>query len=127
MKNKIIALYDHHCILCQKSKQWFMSLDWFHQIEWISLQKMEEENTLPFGITGKDLRRELHVLTKEQTLFVGFYAIRKIFLQFPLTYIVGLVLYLPFADKIGVPLYRIIAKNRYRFFRKKCKDGNCSL
>lgn len=101
-------------------------LDWLNRVEWISLQKYEQ---LQPGIVFEpvELRRALHIIDKHGTVLKGFYAVRKLFLLFPLTFFFGLLMYFPFAAIIGKPAYEWIAANRHKFLKKKCENGSCSL
>lgn len=121
-----MALYDELCSLCQKSKKTFSKIDYFNRIEWTSLQQFDVKNA-NFYSNRKELREQLHVITSRGKILKGFYAIRRIMIQCPVTALIGAVCYVPFVDWIGVKIYRWVARNRYRFFRKKCNDHNCSL
>lgn len=123
---KDLALYDESCSLCQRSKKWMMSLDWFNQVAWVSLQDYEQEsNCFPFN--KKDLRKELHLITSNGRVLKGFYAIRKMMLQCPLLVIPGVICYLPFVNLVGNRVYRWVAENRHILFRQSCDDEKCSF
>lgn len=119
---KMIALYDGKCSLCQKTKTTFQKLDWNQKIEWISLQEFEGKH-----FSAVELRRELHIILPNGTVLKGFDAVRKILLKSPPTLLVGLLLYIPFIPIIGRPIYRWIAKNRYKFLTDTCAEGSCSI
>jgi predicted DCC family thiol-disulfide oxidoreductase YuxK len=123
---KTMALYDNTCQLCQMTKKSFGKLDLLHRVEWISLQKYEKEHG-ELIFSSKELRRELHIITPSQEVLKGFYAVRRLLLLFPLTFVFGLLLHFPLASAAGVPVYRWIARNRHKLLRKKCKDGSCTL
>lgn len=124
MKN--VALYDETCSLCQLSKKKIMELDVLQRIEWVSLQTYEKTPNI-ISFNRKELRKEIHLITSKGKVLKGFYAMRNIMLQCPLLFIFGIICYVPFADVIGNPIYRWVAKNRHIFLRQSCKDGNCSL
>lgn len=107
------------------TKKSFQKLDLLHRVDWVSLQKYEQEYGEPQF--SRELRKELHIITPEKKVLKGFYAVRKLLLLFPLTFVPGLFMHLPFASAAGVPVYRLIARNRHKLLRKKCKDGSCSL
>ncbi|RHW40824.1 DUF393 domain-containing protein [Neobacillus notoginsengisoli] len=123
---KFVALYDGDCLLCQRSKVKSQKLDWLEKVNWLSLQEYEREGRKP-SFEAADLRRELHLLDDCGRVYKGFYAMRKLLLQFPLTIIPALLLYVPFASFIGAPVYRWIAKNRFKWMGKECSNGSCSL
>lgn len=122
MKMKMIALYDGKCSLCQRTKRTFQKLDWNQKIEWISLQEYEGSQ-----FSALELRRELHIILPNGNVLKGFDAVRKLLVKSPPTVLLGLLLYLPFIPLIGHPIYRWIAKNRYKFLKKTCTDGSCSI
>ncbi|WP_246860959.1 DUF393 domain-containing protein [Bacillus sp. REN3] len=126
MSRKTMALYDESCSLCQQTKRTMEKLDWFHRVEWISLQEHEKAGSGP-GFRAAALRRELHIIDQNGKVLKGFYAVRRLFLLFPLTFAAGLLMYLPLAPAVGNPFYKWIAANRYRFMRRKCENGSCSL
>lgn len=123
---KILSLYDEKCSLCQTSKKWFMKLDWLHKVSWVSLQEYEKEEH-PLFLNRSDLRKELHIILPSSHLLRGFYAIRRLLLCFPITFLVAFFLYLPLMPLIGNPIYKWIAKNRHKWLRSKCKGESCSL
>lgn len=58
---------------------------------------------------------EMEYYSPEGTRFGGFYAVRRIWIQMPLTFLPALLFYIPGAQLAGVPFYKWIAKNRHRF------------
>lgn len=123
---KYVALYDGNCVLCLKSKAKSQKLDWLNRVSWISLQQYELEGRRP-SFKAVDLRRELHLLDEQGRVFKGFYAMRKLLLQFPLTFLPALLLHLPFSGYLGNPFYRWVARNRFKWMGRECTDGSCSL
>lgn len=123
---KLIVLFDSSCILCQQTKKVLKKFDWLNQVNWISLQEYSHLNPV-HTFDPIELRRELHVVDHKGNVTKGFYAVRKLFLLFPLTFIPGLFMYIPYASLVGNPLYKWIAANRHKFLRKKCDNGSCTL
>jgi predicted DCC family thiol-disulfide oxidoreductase YuxK len=123
---KDIALYDAECTLCQKSKKYISSFDWFNTIQWVPLQEYVIQH-YKLSIDQKQLRKELHLLTHNRQILRGFYAVRRIMLRCPLLIPFGILAYLPFAGIIGRPLYRYIADRRKLFFKTECENGTCSI
>lgn len=123
---KSLVLYDQDCYLCKQSKKIMNVIDWFRVFKWESLQQYQDRKAL----TKHDreaLAGEIHLKKSDGTTLQGFYAVRYILLRCPITCWIGLLSYLPKADLIGKPIYRWIAKNRYRLFKNKCKDGTCRI
>ncbi|RID83299.1 DUF393 domain-containing protein [Mesobacillus zeae] len=121
-----MVLYDSGCSLCIRTKEMMKKLDWLDRVRWIPLEDYEQKPGA-LGFRPENLRKEIHVITDEEKVVKGFYAIRKLFLLFPPVFFIGALLYLPFVPAAGVPIYKIIAKNRHRFFRKKCTGNSCTL
>ncbi|WP_316571036.1 DUF393 domain-containing protein [Neobacillus sp. YIM B06451] len=123
---ELLALYDGNCVLCNKSKAKSEKLDWLGRVKWLSLQEYEKEGRKP-AFRAIDLRRELHVIDGNGRIYKGFFAVRKMLLQFPVTFLPALLLYLPFAVKAGIPIYNWIARNRFKWMGEMCEDGSCSI
>ncbi|WP_185762547.1 thiol-disulfide oxidoreductase DCC family protein [Bacillus methanolicus] len=122
---KTIALYDQTCSLCQETKRISNKLDWLGKVEWISLQEYEKEQSL-FVFRNEDLRKELHIITPSKKVYKGFYAVRRLLVLFPATFFFGILIHVPFIERIGNPLYLLVAKNRHKFLRKNCGNGSCT-
>ncbi|WP_182201744.1 thiol-disulfide oxidoreductase DCC family protein [Paraliobacillus salinarum] len=123
---KTLILYDENCYLCKQSKKIIKSIDWFRVFQWESLQYYQQRVTLSEE-DKKALEGEIHLQRPDGELLKGFYAIRYILLRCVLTSWLGLLAYLPYADRIGNPIYRFIARNRYRIFKNKCANGTCRI
>ncbi|MFB1051416.1 thiol-disulfide oxidoreductase DCC family protein [Paraliobacillus sp. JSM ZJ581] len=123
---KTLILYDQNCYLCKQSKKIIKWIDWFRVFKWESLQDYQKRVNLAEK-DKKALEGEIHVKRPDGKLLKGFYAVRYILLRCVLTSWLGLLAYLPYTDRIGNPLYRFIARNRYRFFKNKCKKGTCRI
>lgn len=126
MLMKMLALYDGQCSLCRETKKWCQKLDSRQKVEWISLQEYEKKKPHS-SLKASDLRREMHVILPDGRIVVGYWAVRKLMLAFPTTYLFGLLLHLPFVHLVGNPVYRLIARNRYKWKRKNCDNGSCTL
>nr|WP_034645502.1 DUF393 domain-containing protein [Bacillus methanolicus] len=123
---KTIALYDKTCLLCQETKRLFNKLDWLGKVEWIPLQEYEKKQSR-FAFRKEDLRKEIHIITPSNKIYKGFYAVRRLLVNFPATFLFGILIHVPFADRIGNPIYKWLAKNRHKFLRKNCDRGSCSI
>ncbi|MGD6944173.1 thiol-disulfide oxidoreductase DCC family protein [Cytobacillus gottheilii] len=123
---KMTVLYDGTCSLCKESRRLFEKLDWLDKINWFSLQEYEKTNG-ETGYNQKELRKEIHLFTGSGKVLKGFYAVRLIMLQCPPAFVPGLLMYFPLVPLIGKPIYKMVAKNRHKFFRRKCDDGSCAL
>ncbi|MCP3028309.1 DCC1-like thiol-disulfide oxidoreductase family protein [Halobacillus sp. A5] len=122
--NKPIILYDENCYLCRQTKLILQTFDWFNLFKWMAIQK---EDVSKFKININDLSKELHLITPSKKILKGYDSLRYAFIRTPLTFVVGAFMYMPGMRVIGEPLYRLIAKNRYRIFKNRCKNGSCSM
>ena len=123
---KNLILYDKYCYLCNQSKKIIKAIDWFRVFDWQSLQSYEK-TTILSDQKKRALEGEIHLIKSSGESLTGFYAIRHILLRCVLTFWLGALLYLPKADQIGNPIYRWVAKNRYRMFKNKCENGTCRI
>ncbi|MRH44791.1 DUF393 domain-containing protein [Aquibacillus halophilus] len=123
--NQATVLYDETCYLCQQSKKIIQLIDWLRVFEWQSLQTYSGNHILTDEQLS-EMEGEIHLITKKDSVLVGYFAVRYILLRCPITVIIGLLMYIPKSPKVGVPAYRWVAKNRYQLFKKKCK-GVCKI
>lgn len=111
---KDIVLYDQNCRFCKATKRVFERLDWMHVIDWRPLQE-----AVDIGFSQEELMREIHLITPDGSAKKGFFAIRRMLLRFPLTGLIGLIMYLPFLKPAGRFGYSVVADNRTCDIRKK--------
>lgn len=118
------VLYDGQCEICQACVAWLKTLD-------------REKQTLPLAITPEILStvdsrlrldeclRQLHVVTPDGEILVGWDAVASLALLLPSTWLVGVLgQRVPFRN-IGRLLYRFVARNRYSL--SKCRGGACRI
>jgi len=118
------VLYDGQCEICQACVAWLRILD-------------REDKTLPLPISPEILStvdsrlkldeclRQLHVVTPEGEILVGWDAVASLARLFRPTWIIGtLGQWFPFRS-IGRPLYGFVARNRYSL--SKCRGGACRI
>ncbi|WP_053218826.1 thiol-disulfide oxidoreductase DCC family protein [Virgibacillus senegalensis] len=126
MERKSIVLYDGDCYLCRQTKQVIGLLDWFGAFRWLSLQEYERRQT----VTSKQrqaIRGEIHIVQPDGKINKGYQAVRFMLIRCLVTAPLGVLMYLPKSEVLGDPLYRWVAKNRYRIFKNKCTNGVCKL
>ncbi len=118
------VLYDGQCEICQACVAWLRTLD-------------HEHKTLPLPISPEGLSRldsrlrldeclrQLHVITPDREIFVGWDAVACLARLFPSTWIIGRVgQWFPLRN-IGRLLYGLVATNRYSL--SKCRGGACRV
>jgi predicted DCC family thiol-disulfide oxidoreductase YuxK len=127
-QDRMTVLYDGHCGLCMKLKNFFERVDLEQRFEWVAFQQAELAHQ---RITDSQLRESLYLLVGEQQ-YCGFAALRMLTLYNPLTYFAlmfalrtpdvlhqrrwialgVLLLFSPFMTPIGKHIYRAVARNR---------------
>ena len=118
------VLYDGQCEICQACVGWLKTLDW-------------EDKTIPLAISAEVLAtvdsrlnvdeclRQLHVVTPEGEILVGWDAVACLALLFPSTWLIGAIgQRFPFKS-FGRLLYGFVASNRYSI--SKCRGGACRV
>ncbi|WP_366139516.1 DCC1-like thiol-disulfide oxidoreductase family protein [uncultured Marinococcus sp.] len=106
--------FDKHCPPCRAAVRMFQLSDLYHCCYWIPIQeaRLDLEN-YPY-LFSRNAAHELHMFTEQGVVLHGFYALRRLLLAIPLSFFPALFLYLPYAERIGVPLYNIISKSRLK-------------
>ncbi|WP_159462162.1 thiol-disulfide oxidoreductase DCC family protein [Halobacillus sp. Marseille-P3879] len=126
--SKSIILYDAGCYLCRQSKKWIQILDFFKFFQWETIQNAgSTEWEKDVNLNEENLSKEIHLITPDGKILRGFYSLRYVLIRTPLTFIAGLFMYIPGSGLVGVPVYKWIARNRYRIFKNRCKNGSCSI
>ena len=118
------VLYDAQCEICQGCVAWLRILD-------------HESKTLPLPISPEALSKidsqlrldeclhQLHVVSPEGEILVGWDAVASLARLFPSTWLIGaLGRWFPFRS-IGRLLYGFVATNRYSL--SKCRGGACRV
>ena len=118
------VLFDDQCEICQACVSWLKALD-------------REKKTACVGISAEDLSefdsrlriddclRQLHVVTPENEILVGWEAVACLARLFPATWLIGkLGQWFP-GRNLGRSIYGFVARNRYSL--SKCRGGACQV
>jgi glyoxylase-like metal-dependent hydrolase (beta-lactamase superfamily II)/predicted DCC family thiol-disulfide oxidoreductase YuxK len=118
------VLYDEQCEICQACVSWLKALD--QENKTICLPTSAEVlPTVDSRLRLSECLRQLHVVTPEDEILVGWDAVSSLARLFPLTWIIGaLGQRFPFRSA-GRLLYRFVATNRYSL--SKCRGGACHV
>jgi predicted DCC family thiol-disulfide oxidoreductase YuxK len=118
------VLYDGQCEICQACVSWLKSLD--DGTQTISLPISEEVlSSLDSRLGMDDCLRQLHVVTPEGEILIGWDAVARLARLFPATWLIGaLGQRFPFRN-VGRWLYGFVASNRYSL--SKCRGGACRI
>ena len=107
----MIFYYDGDCGLCTACVTWLRRLDWRNRVSWKPWQKIA---CLPQGLTRDDLERSAYMEDAQGDIHEGFFAFRRLLVVLPVLIPLGLLMWLPGLQLIGVPIYRLVARNRCR-------------
>jgi len=118
------VVYDGQCEICQACVSWLKTLD--HQSKTICLPiSAEVLSKVDSRLNLDDCLRQLHVVTPEGAILVGWDAVACLARLFPPTWLIGVVgQRFPFRNA-GRLLYGFVAKNRYSL--SKCRGGACQV
>ena len=107
--------YDGNCGFCLRWVNRLRRLDRAGRVSWVAFQSLPEP---PRGVTWNDLKRAAYLDTRPDTgagpLHEGFYAFRQLSRRIPLLFPLAPLFWLPGMGRLGQPVYRWIAANRYR-------------
>jgi len=117
-----IVLYDGQCEICQACISWLKALDRDNQTLAVPISAEALSHLdCPFSLDA--CLRQLHVVSPDGQLFVGWDAVARLARLFPATWLVGaLGSVFPFRS-LGRLLYGFVAANRYSL--SKCRGGAC--
>jgi len=127
---KAVMLYDGLCVLCTQTQKTVRWLDWLGRVERLDAQRRKIVNRRFPELENEDLLGEIYVRTHDQRWLVGFFGMRYIARQLPLSWPLVPFLYLPGMNILGPKVYRWIAKRRYainKFFGNDCVNGTCKI
>ena len=122
-----IVLYDHECPFCRQEMQRLKSLD--HEDRLILLNMNGPLfNEAYWGVSHEDASRALHVLTAEKVWLVGMPAIRHVYAQVGLGWLLAPTGW-PLLSSLADIFYRQFASNRYaisHWMGLRKNDGQCT-
>lgn len=118
------VLYDGQCEICQACVSWLKTLDRDNQTICLPISA-EVLSTTDSRLNLDECLRQLHVITPEGEIHVGWDAVTCLARLFPSTRFIGVVgNRFPFRSA-GRRAYGFVARNRYSL--SKCRGGACSV
>ncbi len=108
-----VVLFDGSCGLCQRGRRVMSFFDWLRRLRWVDFHSEEGRAVLP-GKAPEDLSREMHLITPGGETRVGFAAWREILASCPMSFLPGMLLFIPPLPWIGRHVYRWGADHRGR-------------
>ncbi len=118
------VLYDGQCEIYQACVAWLKTLD--HENKTLALAISPEAlSKVDSRLRLEECLRQLHVVTPEGEILVGWDAVASLARLFPSTWLIGVLgRRFPFRSA-GRLLYGFVAKNRYSL--SKCRGGACRV
>ena len=133
-ENKMLtAIFDGNCLICQSTRRTIEAMDWLDRITFIDLHDRQRVPAYSGDLSKERLMGEIHVIDREGRVVSGFYATRRLLREVPLGLPIWLLLGIPGMDALGIRVYRLVARHRYRINRllgrplPDCCDGSCQL
>ena len=118
------VLYDGQCEICQACVAWLRILDRENKTAPLAISP-EVLSTVDSRLRLEECLRQLHILTPDGEIIVGWDAVASLARMFPSTLIIGtLGRWFPFRN-IGRLIYGFVATNRYSL--SKCRGGACRV
>ncbi len=121
---KYVVLYDGQCEICQACVSWLKALDAKGKTTALPISA-EAVAALDSRLNLDGCLRQLHVLTPEGRILVGWDAVACLARLFPPTWIVGTLGGLSPFRTVGRVVYSFVATNRYSL--SKCRGGACRV
>lgn len=110
-RRKWVFYYDGDCGFCTGVVRSLSRADFWHVLEWMPYQKLDEP---PAGLSWDDLDSAVYLDRGQGRLHQGFYAFRMITLRLLPLIPLAPFFWFPGVSLAGVPVYRWVAKNRYK-------------
>jgi predicted DCC family thiol-disulfide oxidoreductase YuxK len=108
------VLYDASCPLCLGWKRRLERLDAGGRLAFRPTQDAEWVRDHAPDLTPEALERALHVVEADGRVWRGFFAVRRILETLPATRMLGALMHLPGAARVGSALYGWVASRRRR-------------
>jgi predicted DCC family thiol-disulfide oxidoreductase YuxK len=116
--------YDAECPLCSKVVVAIYHFDIFNTIRCATVQGHFQDDVAIAGIDEETLLINIHGVTRNGKVYVGFWAYVQLFKSMVYTYPIGLLISLPGISWIGKKIYNYIAGDRLTV---RCTSENCAM
>ncbi len=108
-------IYDAECRLCVASKVVLERWDWKHRIKFLPFQSKEATKISP-DLIGQNNIDAMRLVETDHPVSIGIDAFRRVLLVLPLGRVFSILFLFPGFSWVARNLYRVIAKNRIRWF-----------
>jgi len=121
-----VVIYDAHCGICTAQIRKLPWWDGQKKLAYLSLHDPEVARRWP-DLSYDRLMKEMVIIDGDGHRYWGPEAIRYLSQRLRRLWWAAPVLYFPGSMLLWRPLYRWMARNRYRLSAHKCDGGTCSL
>jgi predicted DCC family thiol-disulfide oxidoreductase YuxK len=123
---QLSVLFDESCSLCRASVASVRQFDVRGVIEFLDLHDPNSIQRFP-NVDGEQAMRSMQAVDRQGRVYTGVDAWAQIGLQLPGWNLVAWILFVPGVHWVAHIIYSWIARNRYRWNRKACSHGSCTL
>ena len=121
-----VVIYDGHCGICTAQVSKLPWWDCQKRLSYLSLHDPEIHRRWP-DLSHDRLMQEMTIVDRHGRRHWGPEAIRYLTTRLRRLWWAAPMAYFPGSMFLWRPLYRWVARNRYRFSGKTCDDGACQL
>jgi len=121
-----VVIFDGDCGICTAQINKLQRWDDRHKLAYLSLHDPEVARRWP-DMSHDQLMQEMAVVDRSGQKYWGPEAIKFLTRRLPKLWWALPISHFPGSMALWRPLYRWVARNRYRFSGKKCDTGACSL
>lgn len=121
-----VVIYDGACGFCQASVRKLLWWDCQNKLAYSSLHDPEVARRWP-DLAHERLMKEMCIVDRQGRRHWGPEAIRYLSGRLRRMWWAAPLLYFPGSMILWRPLYRMVARNRYRISAAACENGACSL
>lgn len=107
-------LYDGECQFCRRWLRWFAHVDVWHRVRAHDASRRENVSSTFPELRAADLADAMFAVTAERRVYRGFFAVRRLLWESPVTWALLPFFYLPGASWLGPRVYAWVARNRRR-------------
>src|SRR5689334_20171409 len=121
-----VVIYDGHCRICTAQVRKLPWWDCQRKLSYLSLHDPEVSRRWP-DLPHERMMDEMVIVDQQGRRHWGPEAIRYLTSRLRRMWWAAPILYFPGSMFLWRPIYRWIARNRYRLSAMSCDDGTCAL
>jgi predicted DCC family thiol-disulfide oxidoreductase YuxK len=121
-----VVIFDGNCSMCTAQINKLQRWDGGQRLAYLSLHDPEVQRRWP-DMSHDRLMQEMAVVDRHGRRHWGPEAIRYLTGRLPRLWWAAVLTHFPGSMLVGRPLYRWVARNRYRISGQACESGACSL